>query len=188
MLCFLPCVSLTSHVHKSSIQIRRTRAPNCPPPHTWEREKKKRKETVQMDGGSSRWALADCVHAACKCIKRRIPGPKPISAWRWGGGGQNPLRQVQICVSTDASDKRYVTETAPSVLKKLYLSHVHSNAELNLSSAVDPSSYAEQRAGTVQLRSSSVHRRDINRKKKKTARSSKRNPAQTQQEHANSTQ
>lgn len=51
-------------------------------------------------------------HANASSVEFRAPNLSQPGT----GGGQNPLHQVEICVSTDASDKRYMTETAPSML------------------------------------------------------------------------
>lgn len=69
-------VSLTSHVHKSSLQIRRPMAANCFPSHG------SVKKTMRVDGRRSHWASADCVHAACKWMKHEA-GPtylNPVQA------------------------------------------------------------------------------------------------------------
>lgn len=86
VVAVLSSVSLTSHVHKSSLQIRWIVAANCFLPHG-------SVKTMQMDGRSPHWVPADCVHAACKCMKhdagpnRSQPGtgkpnmPRFVEAW-----------------------------------------------------------------------------------------------------------
>lgn len=71
VVAMLSSVSFTSHVHNSWLKIRRTMAANWFP-------SRRSVKTMQMDGRSSHWALADCVHAACKMHE----------AWSWSNLSQ----------------------------------------------------------------------------------------------------
>lgn len=87
VVAMLSSVSLTSHVLKSSLQIRRTMAANCFSPRG-------SIKTMQMDGRGSHWVPADCVHAACKCMKHEA-GPNLSQA------GTGTLKHAALCRGLD---------------------------------------------------------------------------------------
>lgn len=81
---------------------------------------------MQMDGGSSHWTPADCVHAACKCMEHEA-GPNLSQP---GTAKLNTLQYAKGWISVDGSlgQEVYAKNYSNQILRG---SHTFSSIEIH---------------------------------------------------------